>query len=474
MCRLRRFVGAGARHAHSDMLTAAEVPHAWRTLCMHSREPMKQGRTSFLHGFVWTGISTALSAALGLGSGVASARVLGPDGRGELATVFMYMSIATLIGILGLDQATAYLTGKRPEEEKGIVRAGMVLAFVLSTIQAALLITCGRMLLPADRLHLARAVLLVAPALIPMCICQVFSAADQGAFRFRRRAAFFLAQPGTYFVAAVAIWYSGSPVVLWFVVAFLGGHTLTLLLRVLHRASTLCGGLPSTHHMATLLLLGLRLHAPQLAWIAILKLDMVVGVYCLPTGELGLYVVAMSIALTQKLVLEAFASVSFAKLSRERSPDRADAMLLRHFRVAQVLHTLVLLALLVMSGFLLRIGFGAAFAAAAWPTYFLLVSWSLLSLSALLDRGLRALGHIVPGILAFVLAAAVLVLVGFALVPRYGVEGLAAVHLLASLCALTTLVSALICLRRVPAAELLGLRIQTFRDMLDAARTIFR
>ena len=79
---------------------------------------------SFKRAFASTFAGNLAIQGLGAVSGVVAARILGPEGRGELAAVYFYPGIIALLGILSVPQAVAFEVSRRPEEEERVLRAG--------------------------------------------------------------------------------------------------------------------------------------------------------------------------------------------------------------------------------------------------------------------------------------------------------------------------------------------------------------
>ena len=64
-------------------------------------------------GFVPTLLAQMSVLALGVFTGVASARLLGPQGRGELAALILWPSVLVMLASLGMNQAIVFYTGKQ-------------------------------------------------------------------------------------------------------------------------------------------------------------------------------------------------------------------------------------------------------------------------------------------------------------------------------------------------------------------------
>ena len=70
-------------------------------------------------------VTTTLTNLLIMGSnaigGIVSARVLGPDGRGQLTVVMLWSAIINVVGILGLPSAFTYYTARWPDRREALV-----------------------------------------------------------------------------------------------------------------------------------------------------------------------------------------------------------------------------------------------------------------------------------------------------------------------------------------------------------------
>src|SRR5690606_40434915 len=80
----------------------------------------------------------------GFATGVLAARLLLPEGRGELAAVLLWCGLIASISAISLDQALVY----RMARQRGRERRLTVLALLLSQPLALLAIVAGVLMLP--------------------------------------------------------------------------------------------------------------------------------------------------------------------------------------------------------------------------------------------------------------------------------------------------------------------------------------
>ena len=88
-------------------------------------------RNSFRRAFLQTLTGNLLIQSIGVATGILTARLLGPTGRGELSTVLYYPTVVSQVGSNGIQQATAFEVSRRPHEEAKILKAGLSVALLL-------------------------------------------------------------------------------------------------------------------------------------------------------------------------------------------------------------------------------------------------------------------------------------------------------------------------------------------------------
>src|SRR5208283_4192014 len=96
-------------------------------------EPVRS--RSFKRAFFQTFAGSLLIQSIGAATGILAARLLGPAGRGDLATIMYYPTVLSLLGSVGIQQAIAFEVSKRPQEEATILRAGLWIALLLGVSQ---------------------------------------------------------------------------------------------------------------------------------------------------------------------------------------------------------------------------------------------------------------------------------------------------------------------------------------------------
>src|SRR5262245_2797465 len=90
--------------------------------------------------FVSTAAANAALAVIGLLTGLLTARLLGAEGRGQLAAVQAWPLFLATLGSFGLPEAIAYFVARSPSQARAALATGLLLAlpFVLIAVVSGL------------------------------------------------------------------------------------------------------------------------------------------------------------------------------------------------------------------------------------------------------------------------------------------------------------------------------------------------
>ncbi|AYN68441.1 multidrug transporter MatE [Euzebyella marina] len=119
---------------------------------------------SFISDLIRVGISKVLMILFGLATSIITARFLGPENNGVIATLMVYPSLFMSIGSLGIRQSTAYFLGKKLFEEERIKTAITQIWFFTSILSVLICFILIRYLSKAgDNLFLILLALIPVP-----------------------------------------------------------------------------------------------------------------------------------------------------------------------------------------------------------------------------------------------------------------------------------------------------------------------
>jgi hypothetical protein len=194
-----------------------------------------------------------------------------------------------------------------------------------------------------------------------------------------------------------------------------------------------------------------------------------VVVTVLPADDVGVFMVALAIALAQFATAIAFMQVGFVKIAGEATPQAALAAFLRQFRAAQV--TMVALSCLVLAStpLLIQLGFGKAFLSATSATYWMVAAMGVMGLVKIFDGGLRALNYSFAPAIGYAFGLAVLAGGGFCLVPSGGIVRMGQIAFASALLTLIIDCVFLMRLARVSFWMLWGFNAETMKLLISRA-----
>jgi O-antigen/teichoic acid export membrane protein len=334
-----------------------------------------------------------LGMLLQLTSGIIAARVLGPEGRGQLAAMQLWPSCLVTFGSLGLMTATAYYCGREPSSSGRILGTAW---FVLATLSIPLM-ALGYWLMPvllksqnSDVIRTARFLLLLIPVQFSGNL--PFNAL-QGMGRFRIwnliRPQFTVLWIG---VLLAALWFrhrDASFVALGYLVA-MSIHCATWIVSMF---CCIPGPYrPEPPLVRPLLQYGLPAVASGVPQQLNLRLDQLLMAAFLPPRLLGLYAVAVAASGAISPVLAAVSQVMFARLAGLSSVVEQGAAAARALRLSALAGAGLIAGLSVAMPVFLPLAFGSAFRPAIPAALVLTVASGIASLNLIAGECIRGMG----------------------------------------------------------------------------------
>ncbi len=390
---------------------------------------MKSGGGHFVRDIAQVFGGQLAMMTIGIGTGVITARWLGPHDRGLLQLLILLPVTLGNFAKLGIPQASVYFMRRRGAAPSEVASNALWTALVMG---GALAVGCWfarDWFMESFFKDAPRGVLVPVLALIPCAILQTyFLGIAQAHQRFRE--------------------YNFQQIV----PNLLGLAGMTLVLVVLDLGLL---GAVLTHCAITVFMtvwLGVRIHRiaplrfrvnPTLArqmigfggksYVQTLaatqhqRLDQYLIGYYLTPGQVGLYAVAANMTSLLTRVWESTGTVLFPRLaaSDDRTAHAATAKVARH-TVFVALTGAVVLA--VAGPIAVPLLFGDAFAGAVAPMLWLLPGLVMMALYQILTRNFTSRGKQEINILAAVLALGLNVGLNILLIPRWGIVGAAIAH----------------------------------------------
>jgi O-antigen/teichoic acid export membrane protein len=380
--------------------------------------------------------------ACGAATGIMTARLLGPIARGELATVILWPTILSNLGLMGCNWVLAREVAKDPERERDWAAVGVAVGLATALLYLLAGYFLIPLLLPSDRSYLlpvARLCLL----LIPLDIFnQVLLAVEHGRMRWRRynllRLSYFL----SYLILIGFIGVTQKVQVRWFVSAFLASNLLAALLRLWIQRKSLAAGKFRFDGCRHLLRAGVPYFGATISNLVSLQFDTILVVGLLNTEAAGIYAVAAAFANGQSSLGDALGITSFAVLSNERNRGSQEKFLTETFRQSALVSCGVGLVLSCLIPFLIVPLFGFEFSRAIRPAVVLALAASLAASANILNQGLRGAGRPHAGLVSQLLGTGVMAFAALFFLRRFGLTGMAFAVLMSACAQLLVLVAA--------------------------------
>jgi O-antigen/teichoic acid export membrane protein len=360
---------------------------------------------------------------INFGTGVITARLLGPHGRGEQAAIILWPQVFALATTLGLPSALLYNLRRHPERASQLFSVALLIGTPMggiATVAGVLFIPRWLTQYSPEVVHFAQWAMFTAPlVLLSLTFNFVLQAREEfalfNAVRYLNPLATLLALVSlalihdlTPFNAALAYLAPTVPIFLW------------MLIRLWRLYRPTWRGLGWAAKRLTSY--GVRSYGVDLVGQLSLYLDRAFVVGMLTPASMGLYTVALSLAQMLNVFPNAAVSVLFPKASG-RSVEEAASLAGRAARGSLTMTALAAVGLGILSPWALSMVYGREFLDAIHVFRLLLFVMVLRSVTYVLAQTFMAVGR--PGLVTIpqIAGLALSVPLLLVLVPRYGLEG---------------------------------------------------
>ena len=375
--------------------------------------------------------SKAAILVLQAGTGILTARMLRPAGRGELAAMILWPLFIASLTTLGVPSSLIYHLRHHPEQRERLVAAGFLMATVLGIVAATVTAT----ILPLWLHQYSPAIIRSAEwflVTVPLCsITLAGRAALEAAHDFSGSNAIqtltplatlitllgFLAVHGLNpYTAAIAYIAAALP-------------SFWLMIVRIRRAGMKLGGVQLAV-IKQLLDYGIRSYGIDLLGTLALQVDQVLVVSLLSPSAMGSYVVVLSLSRMLNLFQTSVVMVLFPKAAGQ-SKEEVLAMTGRAVRVSGFATAVCGLLVCIAGPTLLRLLYGAEYVGASGALRILVIEATLSGVVFVLAQAFMALNH--PGVVTVLQALGLSLSIPMMLwlIPHYGIYG-AAISLLTS------------------------------------------
>jgi O-antigen/teichoic acid export membrane protein len=307
--------------------------------------------------------TTGLIQAANIATGLIAARLLLPEGRGELAVVMLWPGILAELGALGLYDALLYRSATAAAAPRRLFATMLWLGLAM----ALALIGIGAIAIPLaltnDPVWLQDIAFAYMCAFLPVYFAALYiGAMFQGHLDMVTWNIVRVMVPLGYLLAILAMWVDGRAEVGGFATAYIIGHVLCILigLALLAKRGWL-GLVPDLSLARGLLTYGIKVHVGDVMGALRQRLDQALVALLLPNVDLGHYVVALTVANGPLILVFTIANVAFPKISQQTTHDGKLVVFGRYLRVCVGLSIIAALSLGILSYWLVPLLFGEPF-----------------------------------------------------------------------------------------------------------------
>jgi O-antigen/teichoic acid export membrane protein len=393
---------------------------------------------------------------INMATGMITARMLGPEGRGILAAVILWPQFLSFATTFGLHSALLFHVKKTPEDEGSLYYSSLL----LSGFTGLFAIVIGVMLIPywvdvhtSSTIIIAQCFMLVAPFMHLYFLNTAFFRAREQFHLFNRMR--YLVPSITLFIlivlsatslltpltAGMAYLVPYLPVTLWSL-----AHGIRL-----HRRPRSQGLRFATARIARY---GLGSYGIDLLGNMILYMDQIILVSLLAPGPLGLYVVAVSLSRIVNVFSSSIIMVLFPKASG-LADEHAALLTLRVYKISTTIALIGAMMIMVAAPWVIQLLYGERFLESIAVFRLLLLEVVVGGAAMVLGQAFMAGGK--PIILTISQAIGIVLVVPlmYTLVPQYGLIGAGWALLLPAIVRLLYVVVAFKLEFRIPIQQLL-------------------
>jgi O-antigen/teichoic acid export membrane protein len=371
--------------------------------------------------------TTAYIQALNIATGLLAARLLLPEGRGELAALFLWPGLIAELGGISLSDALLYRLSLARSAIGRIFATIMALALLL----VVALVPVGLALLPWLYAHhdaeTRQAAVWYMALFLPSYFASLYiTNMFQGRLDLATWNLVRALVPTGYLLGIAALGLASRPEAPEFAAANLCAQALAALigLALLARRGWI-GVRPDRDEARAMIAFGLKSHASEILHSLRQKLDQAWVAWLLSASELGLYAVALTVANAPLILVQTVANIAFPRISATAVHARRIEIFGRYLRLTLAVVLAIDVVLLALNTWLVPLLFGRPFAESVLIADVLLLGLvpygAKILFAAALKAWDRALAIPRAEIWGLVAAAILLPL----LVPRLGLVGAA-------------------------------------------------
>jgi O-antigen/teichoic acid export membrane protein len=366
-----------------------------------------------------------LIVVLGVIGGILMARVLGPEGRGQIAAILIMATTLSWLFNCGLSWGNLYYLNKSPDVTATILTNSLVFALIIS--MPVIMVGLGAIEVLLENYSFeVKIAALVYFATIPLSIAADYMiGAQQALHQFQRFNAMRVGRQAIQLSIMIGLLLAHSFTVVTAILAVTMANVLIALLafewywRYFWHSRKV-----NKVWLKRSLSFGLKAYFGSLAQTGNRRLDQLLMVMLVSPSALGLYSVAASVSEGVSIIPTSVATVisprvAFVDIAAGKRLLKKNAL------VSGVIVGVLVLVGIIGANLVLRVLYGEEFVPATLTFQILLVAAWFLGMGDLIGQGLNGLGRPVQGTVSEIIALIVTLALLLALVPALGIAGAA-------------------------------------------------
>ncbi|HWQ57019.1 MAG TPA: lipopolysaccharide biosynthesis protein [Bryobacteraceae bacterium] len=396
-----------------------------------------EARPRLSHAWASTFTANVAIMLCGVATGVVTARVLLPEGRGAIAAIMLWPQLLAEVGLFGIHEALTQRISSGKQAQEQTLSTALVLSAGLSAAAALLGYFLAPALLGHDRAQLVGLARLYTAIVVPVSgLTLALYGFDHGRLQFGRYNLSRVLMPSAYAMALVILWASGAARLGTILAASVGASIVGLCAAVYFVRRSLRFAC-AWREVPALLTLAWRFNVTAGLLMVSTQAERIIVVRFWDNRAVGLYFVALTVSATAaKALAHSIHTVMFPNMARQPGAAAQRAYLARGLRYTVLLAGSCTLALILCCSWMVPAVFGREFSAAVNITAVLVLAQFPNTLRQVAIRALRGLGEGRPGSIAEALAGGVFLLLAGPLSMAAGLSGIAWAVFAGNVCSL--------------------------------------
>jgi len=396
-----------------------------------STTPEKSPRVSVQRWYLSNLAANLVLAALGIATGLLAARLLGPQGRGELAAIQLIANTLSGVALLGLGDSLAYFSSREPDRRATYASTSVLIASAVSLP----FILLGYVAIPAVLSGYANEVVVAAQIYLLYLLINALVGlpyqALRGAEHFRAWNVLRVLPAGSWLVLLLAAWSLGKRQSDWLALMYLV-IIAGLVIPVWATVIGLVRGrfTPRFAACGPLIRYGLPSSISAVPQIITSRVDQIVVAATLAPEALGFYAVALACSGLASPLTSALSALVLPFVAQQSQEEERTRVFSKAVRTGVFVGLIAGVLVACVTPIILPLLFGSSFRPAVPAALILAAAAAVAAVNGVLEEGFRGLGR--PGFVlrAHLVGAVVGTVLVIALVREYAMIGAAFASLL--------------------------------------------